>query len=113
MPKMDPRAGSPPVETEWGEWHQHPVTVAFLRLLALERERLQELLADGAVASGEELAFVIGKCRLYKQLMEMEYAEFYANYTGESEDEGLKPPAGVSEPFGPTAGRPRGSPRTL
>jgi hypothetical protein len=70
-------------------------------------------LADGAVASGEELAFVIGKCRLYKQLMEMEYAEFYANYTGESEDEGLKPPADPTEPFGPTAGRPRGSPRTL
>lgn len=81
--------------------------MAFLEMLRRERERLKEELATDSVPDNLIRA-VTSKCEVYKQLMEMTYDEFYANYTGEAYERGLEKPEDQPESQWPTAGRPFG-----
>lgn len=102
----------PPGEEEWAAWRGLVMTQALLEMLHRERERLKEALASDAVPDHLYRA-VTSKCEVYKQLKEMTYAEFYANYTGEAEERGVEKPEQREEPEWPTAGRPRGTPGTV
>ena len=111
MATHNPNLG-PPGEEEWQAWEGLVMTKALKEMLRRERERLKEALATDAVPDNLWRA-VTSKCEVYKQLLEMTYAEFYANYTGEAEERGLEKPAEGPEQEWPTAGRPRGTPGTL
>lgn len=81
-----------PTEQEWVEWKGMRMTQAWLEMLRRQRERLKEDLAEGAVGT-EQLLAVQSKCRDFRLLAEMEYAEFVSNYTGEAFQEGIKLPS--------------------
>lgn len=77
-----------------------------MEMLHRERERLKEELATDSVPD-DLIRSVTSKCEVYKQLMEMTYVEFYANYTGEAYERGLEKAEEPPESEWPTAGRPR------
>jgi len=81
-----------PSETEWTEWREHPVTRAWLAMLARLREEIKEQWAQGTLHHPlDQTAAVaaISRAQLYQQLAETNYAEFITNLSGDATERDL------------------------
>lgn len=67
------------VESEWGEWKQHPVTKAFFAYITLKREEGKERWADGnftqpdAHGTVQQNSASIGTVKAFKDLLELNF----------------------------------------
>ena len=91
-----------PVEQEYLDWRDHPVTKAFLRMLEEYREDLKDQWEQGLMQAADPLetaianASAIAKTRFIKEILELDYDEFLASFDHDA--------AEAPQSVGPTPG---------